>query len=155
MLDLAAAAGHRRRHHGGARLMASRDATIRLDFGDDEHAFRLRIGELRELQELCDAGPPLVLTRLASHAYKVEDVRETLRLGLIGGGMVTTDAVRLVRRYCDELPAWGENAKLAYMILGAALFGPEDEPLGKPVAASGRKTKKTASASPRSTEAGQ
>lgn len=134
--------------------MAARDALVRLDFGDDEHAFRLRIGELRELQELCDAGPPVVFARLGSAAYRVEDVRETLRLGLIGGGMPATEAMRLARRYVDEVPAWAANASLAYIVLGAALFGPEEEPVGKPKAAK-RATKKSDSASPPSTAPAQ
>lgn len=133
--------------------MAARDALVRLDFGDDEHAFRLRIGELRELQELCDAGPPVVFARLGSASYRVEDVRETIRLGLVGGGMKAVDAMRLVRRYVDEIPAWAANASLAYIILGASLFGPEDEAVGKPKAAK-RGTKKSDSASPPSTAPG-
>lgn len=110
----------------------SRSADITLFFGDGEHKFRLAIAELRELQEKTDAGPPLVLSRLFQGQWRVEDVRETLRLGLIGGGMKPADAHALVVRYCDERPAWGDNARIAAIALAAAISGAEDEPVGKP-----------------------
>jgi hypothetical protein len=109
--------------------MSERNAEIVYPFGDDEHTFRLGIKELEELQEKCDAGPGFVLGRLMSPRleWRIEDVRHTLRLGLIGGGMPATDAIKLVRRYVDDRPAWAENAKIAQAVLAVAIFGPADE----------------------------
>ena len=67
-----------------------------------EHPFWLRIGELRALQQHCDAGPFWVYGRLISGQWRVEDVRETLRLGLIGGGMSEKDAGKLVDQSLEE-----------------------------------------------------
>jgi hypothetical protein len=111
----------------------SRNAEITFPFGDGEHVFRLALGQLEELQEKCDAGPGLVMKRLLSPLmeWRTHDVRETIRLGLIGGGMSASEAIKLTRRYVDETPAWAENARLAASILGAALFGVEDEMPGE------------------------
>jgi hypothetical protein len=59
--------------------------------------------------------------------WRVEDVRHTLRLGLIGGGMPASDAIKLVKRYVDDRPAWAENAKIAQGVLAMAIFGPAEE----------------------------
>jgi hypothetical protein len=113
--------------------MSERNAEIVYPFGDDEHTFRLGIKELEELQEKCDAGPGFVLGRLMSPnlEWRIEDVRHTLRLGLIGGGMPATDAIKLVKRYVDDRPAWAENAKTALAVLAVAIFGPADETPGE------------------------
>lgn len=108
----------------------SRTAKITLVWGDGEHLFRLRIGELIELQEKCDAGPAFILERLATSRWKVEDVRETIRLGLIGGGLDPLKALTLVKRYVDERPLQ-ENINHAYAIVASAIVGAEDEMLGK------------------------
>lgn len=111
--------------------MASRDASLDVLFGDGEHKFRLAIGELRELEEKRDAGSPLILRRLLTGEWWVDDVREVIRLGLVGGGMPATDAIKLVKRYVEDRPAWHENALIASTTLGAALMGVEDEEPGK------------------------
>lgn len=112
--------------------MSERNAEIEYPFGDDEHTFRLGLKELEELQEKCDAGPGFVLGRLMSPRleWRVEDVRHTLRLGLIGGGMPASDAIKLVKRYVDDRPAWAENAKIAQGVLAMAIFGPAEEAAG-------------------------
>lgn len=108
----------------------SRSGKITLSWGDGEYIFRLRIGELIELQEKCDAGPAFILERLATNRWMVNDIRETLRLGLIGGGLKPAQALTLIKRYVDERPLQ-ENIGHAYAIIGAAIVGAEDEPLGK------------------------
>lgn len=108
----------------------SRSGKITLNWGDGEHIFRLRIGELIELQEKCDAGPAFILERLATSRWKVQDIRETIRLGLVGGGLEPIKALTLVKRYVDERPLQ-ENVNHAYVIVAAAIVGAEEEPLGK------------------------
>ena len=61
----------------------------------------------------------------------MEDVRETIRIGLVGGGMSPVDASRLLKRYVDEVPDWTVNCKIAANIIAAAMLGWEIEPLGK------------------------
>ena len=107
-----------------------RSAAVTLTWGDGEHRFQLLIGELSELEEKMDAGARFIRHSIANGTERVQWVRETIRIGLIGGGMKAGDAHRLVKRYVDEVPQ-GENHLIAFAILGAAFEGVPDEPLGK------------------------
>lgn len=108
----------------------SRSANVTLKWADGEHAFRLGIGEIRELQEKCDAGPQHIYRRLSDGTWRLDDIRETLRLGLIGGGLEPIPALNLIERYVDARPLV-ENVPPAQAVLGAALVGVKDEPLGE------------------------
>ena len=108
----------------------SADASLTMAWGDGEHRFRLAIGQLRELQEKCNAGPAEIFQRLLDRTWRVDDLREVLRLGLIGGGMKPAEALVLVKRYVDERPLL-ENVGPALQVLTAALVGPEDIASGK------------------------
>lgn len=110
----------------------NRNAAVDLEFGDGTHRFRLAMGELEELQEKTDIGPFALLNRLISGEWRVGDVSETLRIGLVGGGMKPPAALALVRRYVHEVPDWLGNASLARLVIMAALAGaPEEQPLKK------------------------
>lgn len=111
----------------------SRDARIELDWADGTFPFRLGWGELAEMQEKTDAGPYVVLHRLHSHQWRIEDISHVIRLGLIGGGMSPADALRKVRTYVEARPPL-ENHAYAVAILSAGLLGAEDEPVGEPEA---------------------
>ena len=106
----------------------SADATIELRWADGDHRFRLPLGQLRELQDKCGAGPLRIAHRLRGDDWLVDDVREPIRLGLIGAGMKPTEALTLVLRYVDARPLY-ESVLTALAVLSAALFGvPEDQP---------------------------
>lgn len=110
----------------------SRGGEIELEWGGSEYRFRLAIGQLRELQDKTNAGPMELLRRLMDGRWRIDDAREVLRLGLIGGGAKVDEAARLVRVHFDEYgypPVY--HVGIAQAVLGAALFGPEDEPVGK------------------------
>lgn len=143
--------------------------TLHEVFGGAERKFRLAIGELRELQDKCNAGPATILARLISYQpqaeqmkrptpegyaggqddpdfiadwnvysllrqfggdWRVDDVREPIRLGLIGGGMTPTDAWLAVARYVDTRPLT-EHIGLAAAILIKALSEDKDDAVGK------------------------
>lgn len=96
-----------------------------------EHRFRLGIGEWRKLQDSCDAGPEEVLNRLRFGTWRVNDLIEPIRLGLIGSGeMTTAEAGPFVTGLWDQHnPVDFKLTALA--ILAEGLFGPEDDPVGK------------------------
>lgn len=119
----------------------SRDASVTFRWADGEHTFRLALGQVRELQEKCDAGPAELFARMFNQAYRVDDLRETIRLGLIGGGMTPAKASTIVERYVDARPL-AESVDPAKAILGALIYGVEDEPLGKSVVVKRRGGKK-------------
>lgn len=133
----------------------SRDGSIELNWADGVHRFRLAFGELRELQEKTGGGAMLVLERLRNRSWLVDDIAETLRIGLIGGGLPPSEALQLVRRYVYERPPV-ENVIFATLVLGAALFGPADDPIeGKaPAPAKATETMTEESPSPGSTATG-
>jgi len=110
-----------------------RDARITLDWADGTYTFRLAWGELEELQEQCDAGPYVIFDRLQTRQWRIQDISNVIRLGLIGGGMEPVKALKLVRRYVEARPPM-ENVIYASGILSAGLMGAPDEPPGEPKA---------------------
>lgn len=108
----------------------SRDAKITIDWGDDTYDFRLGWGEIVSLQEAVDAGPYVVLNRLYSNQWRVEDISNVVRLGLIGGGMTPADALKKVRAYVEARPPL-ENVLVAQAILSAGLQGAPEEKVGE------------------------
>jgi hypothetical protein len=132
----------------------SRGGEVTCQWGDAERTFRLGIGEWRKVQETCDAGPAEIAGRLASWAamrqrapgvsfldllaggalgkWRIDDIREPLYRGLIGGGMSPTGAGLLMRDLFDARPLT-ENIALALEVVLASLVGPKDEPVGEPL----------------------
>jgi len=102
--------------------------------GEGEFPLGLRIGELESLQELTGVGPHVLATRILAGEWMVGDLRHTIRLGLIGGGMGQREAHDLVQR--NVVPgALQEYVMLAGNVIMAALVGVEDEPIeGEPEA---------------------
>lgn len=109
----------------------NRNGRIELDFADGSYGFRLAIGELEELQEKTGVGPYALLRRLLANDWLIMDVRESIRLGLIGGGTEPIAAKKLVERYIDQRSDWLTNATLAQAIVSAALVGAPEEMPGK------------------------
>jgi tail tube GTA-gp10-like protein len=111
----------------------SGDGSISLPFADGTHVFRLRIGELRELEAKRDSGMIEVYNRLTSLRFRVDDITEVLRLGLIGGGMASPLALGLVAKYVGPT-TFLPNCLIARAVLGAAIMGDEADPVGKELA---------------------
>lgn len=109
----------------------SRDGSITLPFADGQHFFRYAWGQFRELQEKCDAGPMEILARLEQSRWRIDDVSEVLRIGLIGGGMKPLEAANLVNRYVLAQPP-ADNIINAILVLAAGIHGAPDEPVGEP-----------------------
>lgn len=113
----------------------SEHGSIGLDWADGHHTFRLGLGEWRELEGNRKIGAYGLLLRLIGGGWYVDDIRETIRIGLVGGGMHPNDAVKLVNRYVDQRP-WLENVAVAVRIIEPSISGIEGQkPLGEAVAA--------------------
>lgn len=108
----------------------SADASTTFEWADGEHTFRLAIGQLRELQDKTGTGPFALLRRLMDGTWKVDDLREIIRLGLIGGGMKPLEALGLVKNYVEGRPLM-ESLVPAKAIMTAALFGDPEDEVGK------------------------
>ena len=95
-----------------------------------EHDFALFYGEIEILQDKCDAGPEFIFNSLAGRTYLQKYAFETLRLGLIGGGMPDGLARRLVND-CKENHPLRDFIVPALNVLGAAIAGYEDDKPGE------------------------
>ncbi|WP_320188916.1 gene transfer agent family protein (plasmid) [Agrobacterium rosae] len=73
------------------------------------------------------------LLRSIGGDWRIEDVRETVRLGLIGAGMSPSDAYVLVSTYVDQTEKYPlvDNVGVAASILLHALTAPAGEQVGK------------------------
>jgi hypothetical protein len=123
---------------------------ITRDFADGTYSFRLAYGQWLELQEAVNAGPLELYVNLLQRKWRIQNIREIVRIGLIGGGATPADAIRLVRRYVEERPLM-ENVQLAIEIVAASLELPKgvEAPAGEAEAA---KTDSEGSTSPPSME---
>ena len=120
--------------------MSLEDGSVTLQFGDGEYLFRIAFGQWRELQESVNKprleigeppiGPMALMRALLNGDAWPHDVREIIRLGLIGGGMKTDRALVLVKRYVEARPHYLSMVP-ARAILQCAMFGPPDDPAGK------------------------
>lgn len=117
----------------------SRNGSLTSDFADDTYEFRLAWGELVKLQEARETGPYVILDRLLTGRWLVQDIADVIRLGLVGGGMEPVKALKLVRSYVEErVPL--ENLVLAQRVLGAGLIGTSEEEVGKKSEAASQKS---------------
>jgi hypothetical protein len=114
-----------------------------LEFADGEYPFKLSVENLLELQDKCGTGIGALFARLLAGRYldevsgksfgfpldaqwSVNDLLETIRLALIGGGMEAIKAKSLVNRYCYPSQPLKKSWDLAVAILTAVVEGVEN-----------------------------
>lgn len=95
-----------------------------------EHEFALDIGGLRALQASCDAGPEQILRRIGDGTWLVDDLYETIRLGLTDA--LGADAARKLTGDMFERHPLVAFRAVAQSVLLAALIGDGDDQVGKP-----------------------
>lgn len=100
------------------------DAAVTVDWGGERRLCRLRIGELRALQDATGRGPEEIFNRLRARIYFVDEVRKIMQLGLEGGGLAPQSAMIAVERHVDGRPLT-ESVTAAMLILAGALWLPE------------------------------
>ncbi len=100
----------------------NRHGAIEITWAGGDHTFRLGLDEVEELEAATDMSIFLLHSAMtsASPFAKVRHYSETIRIGLIGGGMSPVDARLMVRRWVDQRPLV-ESVALAAVILRAAL----------------------------------
>ena len=110
-----------------------------LEWANGEYLFALRGAQIEALESECfnpESGKPgiglaAIFTRVFGMAWYRADLMNTIRLGLVGGGMGAVEATRLVRDYAETVPlssntpGFGPNSPLsvAQSILAAAVIG--------------------------------
>ena len=100
-------------------------------FAGRTRRFLLRLGEIEALEMVCRAGIGEIAQRLVMHTFKQCDIRETIRLGLQGGGLSEPESTAAVMAYFDEHPI-SPHVELASLIISAALAGcPPPKPIAE------------------------
>lgn len=128
--------------------MSNLKAEVVLEWGDGEYAFALKGAQIEELEQVCGkVGFGVIFQRVMLGTWFWADIYQTVRLGLIGGGMGAVEAKRLTDTYIGrEKPnvplAAGPNnpESVARAVLGAAMHGFEDIPSGEAMAGETRPT---------------
>lgn len=95
-------------------------------FGDAEHVFKLDPGMIVELERKAGSGIGAIVKRFLATEFTHADLTETLRLGLVGGGMDPQDAAALVDLYAERLSIT-HLYETALPVIEAAFFDPEDK----------------------------
>lgn len=74
------------------------------DLGGKQHKFELTLGNIRDLERVAGAGVGAIWNRIISAEFRIDDLRETIKQGLIGGGLSGLDAEAAVRAFVDKAP---------------------------------------------------
>lgn len=94
-------------------------------FGDGVRAFTLTDTIIEELQHKTGLGIGALFLRMSSSQFRVADIVEVIRLGLVGAGTAPVEAQRLVDAYAKDRP-FDETFPLALDILDARWSGKPD-----------------------------
>ncbi len=112
----------------------SRSGKVRAPWAGERRDFKLGIDQLDELDDLCKVGPGHLLSLVSAIGgnWKARQLREVLRLGLIGGGMAPPAAMLLVERYFDqEKTPLSDSLSTVQLVLMACVVGSEDDEPGE------------------------
>lgn len=93
-----------------------------------EHPFRLGIGELRAIEQRCDAGCVAVLMRLLGQVWKIDDVLSPIRLGLVGGGMEERAAQKAIDDALAVASPYALSVTAADILRRFVMWEGEDQP---------------------------
>jgi Protein of unknown function (DUF3356). len=99
--------------------------TLRAFFGDRERAFTLTDPMIAELERQTGLGIGALYAKLINLGYSAQLLKETIRLGLIGGGTSPDEAAQLCAAYVENRPL-AEIFPLAFEIMDARWNGIED-----------------------------
>lgn len=106
--------------------MTPTNVSLTTEFGDGTYTFRLPVGQICELEDLCDKSVAQLFRAVVDQSIRFQHRGEVIRLALIGGGLSPVEALNLKKRYHDDRPIL-ECAILAQAILGVALKGRDDD----------------------------
>lgn len=121
----------------------SANGTRSIIWANGEDLFCLgKVGLILDLEDKCkSSGLSVIMARLESGTWYLNDVRETIRLGLIGGGMKPEAAMAAVHHHVDPPNPLAHSVLVAYEVIKSVIFGiPEDDPVGKEMPAEAKKT---------------
>lgn len=95
---------------------------VKTFFGDYNHVFLLGPLQVEELEKVTGLGIGAICRRVFKGEFSQAEVLETLRLGLIGGGIAPNRAADLVKTYAEPYPL-DATYPVAVAVLEALWFG--------------------------------
>jgi tail tube GTA-gp10-like protein len=114
--------------------------TIIWAHGEDQFCIA-KVGLLLDLEAKCCAPIGVIFKRLGNGDFSVNDVRETIRLGLIGGGLAPEKAIAAVKNHVDlNEHGVAPSVLVAYAVVEAYMVGVPDDPVGKEMPAEAKAT---------------
>jgi hypothetical protein len=130
----------------------SHDGSVELYWGEGLTRFRLKIDQLLALESKFDCGVIEILDRFPARRWRLGEVKEIIRNGLIGAEIGLQKANSLVDTYFDKMGlAPLEHVPFAHAILAVSLSGIEGQEQGEATAATSE-TEASASTPPPSTD---
>lgn len=110
-----------------------KSCSVFLEIEGQERQFRLPLLMIAELQASCKAGLGVIYKRVFAHDFYAEDLVETVRCGLIGGGLERGEAKKIIDRRAVGAEQWPIEVwhDYAMAILAACIHGYEDKSSGK------------------------
>ncbi|WP_050577741.1 gene transfer agent family protein [Sinorhizobium meliloti] len=96
--------------------------------------FRLAIGELRTIEQRCNAGVSVVLMRLLGQQWGTDDVVQPILLGLTGAGMSEGEAKRCLDRAYSTSNLYGLAINAAAILQKFIMWDPDGDVPGEPQA---------------------
>ena len=121
----------------------SANGTVTIVWANGEDQFCLaKVGYILDLETKCGAPIGVLYQRLGNGSFGLNDVRETIRLGLMGGGMPPDKAMAAVKHHVDSNEnGLAPSVLVAFEVIKAVMFGsPPDDPVGKGMPAEAKKT---------------
>ena len=98
------------------------DIALTAFFGDAQHRFTLTDDMIAELERITGMGIGAVFNQFVAGQFRIQHLAETIRLGLIGGGMAPETAKALCDAYARNRPL-AELLPLSLSILEARWNG--------------------------------
>lgn len=99
--------------------------SFRAFFGDRERDFTLTDPMIAELERLTGTGIGSLFQRLTRSDFRLADLVEIIRLGLIGANTDPSEAARLVETYAKNRPI-AEVLPLALDVISARWLGADE-----------------------------
>jgi hypothetical protein len=98
------------------------ETATELFFGDGKHVCHLTPAMIGELERTTNIGIGALFGRLVRQEFSLAEIVETIRLGLVGGGMNPQRATELVETFAKGRPL-AETLPVALSILETLWFG--------------------------------
>lgn len=99
------------------------DAIVR-DYAGAERKFRLRVADILDLEEATKRPISELYGAIIGQKFRIEDIRQTVIRGLVGGGCPVDEAKRLVSERIDALPLI-EHVIIAQSLMVTTMTGIE------------------------------